>query len=50
MAQADQGGHYTGFGPEWQPAPLAPEQARRATDWVEARIDRRALLVNKDQV
>ena len=50
MAHANEGGHYAGFGPEWQPAPLAPAEARRATDWVEARIDRRALLVNKEQV
>ena len=50
MAHANNGGHYAGFGPEWQPAPLAPAEARRATDWVEARIDRRALLVNREQV
>jgi heterodisulfide reductase subunit B2 len=41
---------YTGFGPEWRPARLSPEEARTATNWVEARIDRRSLLVNKDRI
>jgi heterodisulfide reductase subunit B len=41
---------FAGFGAEWRPSRLSPEDAHRATSWVEARIDRRELLVNKDQV
>src|SRR5579864_6205611 len=41
---------YTGFGSEWRPARLDPEQARAATSWVETRIDRRSMLTGKDQV
>ncbi len=41
---------YSGFGDEWHASNLTPPEARRATDWVEARIDRRSMLTNKDRV
>ena len=42
-------GAFEGFGAEWRAASLTPDEARRATDWVEAKIDRRALLTGKDR-
>ena len=39
----------TGHGPEWKPAHLAPSEARAATAWVEARVDRSS-LTGKDRV
>ena len=41
--------HLTGHGPEWKDANLTPEEARAATAWVEAKIDR-ATLTGKDNV
>ena len=43
------GGAYEGFGAEWQSTKLTPDEARRATDWVEAKIDKRALLTSKQR-
>jgi heterodisulfide reductase subunit B len=43
------GGAFGGFGAEWQPSNLSATEARRATDWVEAKIDKRALLTNKER-
>jgi len=43
------GGAYNGFGADWTPTKLTETEARRATDWVEARIDKRALLTGKDR-
>ncbi len=40
----------TGHGSEWRDAKLSPDQARTATSWVEARIDKRALGVGKNRV
>ncbi|HEY8594948.1 MAG TPA: heterodisulfide reductase-related iron-sulfur binding cluster [Devosiaceae bacterium] len=40
---------FTGFGDEWRPSNLTSDEARRATDWVEARIDKRALLTSKER-
>jgi heterodisulfide reductase subunit B len=40
-------GAFSGFGAEWQASNLSPDEARRATDWVEAKIDKRALLTSK---
>lgn len=40
---------FKGFGAEWRATQLPAEQARRATDWVEARIDKRALLTSKER-
>ena len=41
---------FTGHGSEWKPANLTPAQAQRATALVEAKIDRRSMLTNKDRV
>ncbi len=41
---------YAGFGPEWRPSSLTPAEARTATEWVEAKIDRRTMLTGKDRV
>jgi heterodisulfide reductase subunit B len=46
MEKPSNGGH----GPKWRDTNLAPEEARRATSWVEARIDKRAMLVGTDRV
>ncbi len=43
------GGAYSGFGADWQPSNLSAADARRATDWVEAKIDKRALLMGKER-
>ena len=42
-------GAYNGFGADWQPTKLSETEARRATDWVEAKIDKRFLLTGKDR-
>ena len=44
------GERFTGHGAEWTDPGLGPEDARRATAWVEQRIDRRSMLTNKDRV
>jgi len=41
---------YTGFGDEWRPSNLSPAEARAATSWVEARIDKRSMLTSKERV
>ena len=41
---------FTGHGSEWKPSNLTPAEARKATSWVEAKIDRRSMLTNKDRV
>ncbi|WNJ98941.1 heterodisulfide reductase-related iron-sulfur binding cluster [Thalassospiraceae bacterium LMO-JJ14] len=41
---------FTGHGSEWRDAQLSPEQAQTATSWVEARVDKRSMLTNKDRV
>jgi len=41
---------FTGHGSEWKPSNLTPAEARQATSWVEAKIDRRSMLTNKDRV
>lgn len=45
----EKGGAYNGFGADWQATRLTPAEARRATDWVEAKIDKRALLTGKER-
>ncbi len=45
-----EGERFTGHGAEWRPANLSPEDARTATAWVEQKIDKRSMLVNKDRV
>ncbi|MEZ5792721.1 MAG: hypothetical protein R3D34_18680 [Nitratireductor sp.] len=42
-------GAFGGFGAEWRPSDLSRDEARRATDWVEAKIDKRALLTGKER-
>ncbi len=41
---------FTGHGAEWRDSGLSEDQARAATSWVEARIDRRAMMVDKSRV
>jgi len=41
---------FTGFGAEWRPSNLTPTEAKAATSWVEAKIDRRSMLTNKGRV
>ena len=43
------GSGFEGFGAEWKSSNLSTADARRATDWVEAKIDRRALLTSKER-
>ncbi len=43
------GGAYSGFGADWQLSNRSAAGARRATDWVEAKIDKRALLMGKER-
>lgn len=50
MAEQQDGTRFTGHGNEWKPADLTPTQAHAATAWVEAKIDRRSMLTNKDRV
>ncbi len=42
--------HFTGHGSEWQDSNLSESEARTATSWVEARVDKRSMLTNKDRV
>jgi len=44
------GERFTGHGSEWKDAKLAPAEARAATQWVEARVDRRSMMTGKDRV
>jgi heterodisulfide reductase subunit B len=50
MTQNGNATRFTGHGPEWSVATLDPQQARAATAWVEAKVDRRSMLTNKDRV
>src|SRR5690606_21916661 len=49
MTDKDSTGAYSGFGAEWRATQLRPDEAKRATDWVEAKIDKRALLTSKER-
>ena len=44
------GERFTGHGSEWRDSNLSPEDAMMATSWVEQKINKRALLTNKDRV
>ncbi|MCC6533721.1 MAG: heterodisulfide reductase subunit B [Burkholderiales bacterium] len=44
-----EGTRFTGHGPEWKDAKLSARDARAATAWVEAKVDR-AALTGKDRV
>ena len=41
---------FTGHGAEWKDSNLDQQQAQAATQWVEAKIDKRALLTSRKQV
>ncbi|MCB1408698.1 MAG: heterodisulfide reductase subunit B, partial [Rhodobacteraceae bacterium] len=47
MTSGNGNGTYNGFGADWTPTQLSQVEAQRATDWVSARIDKRALLTGK---
>ena len=50
MNSSNDGTRFTGHGNEWRDAKLAPAEAQAATQWVEAKIDKRSMLTNKDRV
>ena len=50
MSDSNCGERLTGHGAEWNNANLSPDDARTATAWVEARVDKRSMLTNKDRV
>jgi len=50
MSDSNCGERLTGHGAEWNNAKLSPDDARTATAWVEARVDKRSMLTNKDRV
>ena len=44
------GERFTGHGSEWQDARLSPDEKQLATQWVEAKIDKRSMLTTKQHV
>lgn len=44
------GEKFTGHGSEWQDSNLSKDDARLATQWVEAKIDKRAMLTTREHV
>ena len=44
------GERFTGHGSEWQDTNLSKDDARLATQWVEAKIDKRAMLTTREHV
>ena len=50
MSDSNCGERLTGHGAEWNNANLSSEDARTATAWVEARVDKRSMLTDKDRV
>lgn len=44
------GDRFTGHGSEWRDSNLSAADAMTATSWVEAKIDKRSMLTNKDRV
>ena len=46
----DSGERFTGHGSEWRESNLSAQDARTATAWVEAKVDKRSMLTNKDRV
>ncbi|MEK9672577.1 MAG: heterodisulfide reductase-related iron-sulfur binding cluster [Rhodospirillaceae bacterium] len=50
MSDSNCGERLTGHGSEWNNAKLNAEDARAATSWVEARVDKRSMLTSKDRV
>ena len=50
MSNSNCGERLTGHGVEWNNANLSADDARTATAWVEARVDKRSMLTNKERV
>lgn len=50
MTDTTDDGRFTGHGSEWRDSNLNAEDAQAATQWVEARVDKRSMLTNKDRV
>jgi heterodisulfide reductase subunit B len=50
MDSKDNQSRFTGHGSEWRNAELTAKQTRTATSWVEAHVDKRSMLTNKDRV
>jgi heterodisulfide reductase subunit B len=50
MQQRNDGERFTGHGEEWKDARLSAAEAHAATQWVEARVDKRSMLTSKDRV
>ncbi len=50
MSNSNCGERLTGHGAEWNNANLSPDDARAATAWVEAHVDKRSMLTNKERV
>ena len=50
MSDSNCGERLTGHGAEWNNANLSADDARTATAWVEARVDKRSMLTNKERV
>ncbi len=48
--KTNDGERFTGHGSEWRDSNLSPEEAMMATSWVEQKINKRAMLTNKDRV
>ncbi len=44
------GERFTGHGSEWRDSNLTGTEARIATAWVEAKVDRRSMLTGKERV
>ena len=47
---SENGERFTGHGHEWKDSGLNAQEAKIATSWVEQKIDKRAMLTNKDRV
>jgi heterodisulfide reductase subunit B len=50
MTNPTDGSRFTGHGAEWRDAQLSASDARAATSWVEARVDRRSMQTGKEMV
>jgi len=50
MTDSNCGERLTGHGTEWNNASLSAEDAKTATSWVEARVDKRSMLTDKSRV
>ena len=50
MEEKSDGTRFTGHGAEWRDSALSAGDARTATAWVEAKVDKRSMLTNKERV